>query len=66
MFIKNIIFEIIGFINEMNIIENVIFGKNFGESEVVYFLVVLMNDLFFRMVMLRFDGLIIRLSYIYE
>lgn len=66
MFIKNIIFEIIGFINEMNIIENVIFGKNFGDREVLYFLVILVNDLFFRMVMLRFDGLIIRLSYIYE
>lgn len=66
MFIKNIIFEIIGFINEMNIIESVIIGKNFGDREVLYFLVILVNDLFFRMVMLRFDGLIIRLSYIYE
>lgn len=64
VFIKNIIFEII--INEVNIIENVIFCKKFGESEVLYFLVVLMNDLFFMMVMLRFDGLIIRLSCIYE
>lgn len=66
VFIKNIIFEIISIINEVNIIENVIFGKNFVESEVLYFLVVLMNDLFFRMVMLRLDGLIIRLSCIYE
>lgn len=64
VFIKNIIFEII--INEVNIIENVIFGKKFGESEVLYFLVVLMNDLFFRIVMLRLDGLIIRLSCVYE
>lgn len=64
MFIKNIIFEII--INEVNIIENVIFGKNFGESEVLYFLVVLMNELFIRIVMLRLDGLIIRLSCVYE
>lgn len=42
------------------------FGKNFGESEVLYFLGVLVNDLFFRMVMLRLDGFIIRLSCIYE